>query len=160
MTLSEKNAFIQLFDEVGMSVNSAIIPVNSSDLQGADESISRMKEFFNTQLNSFKTANVPVLVMIATASTHGNVISSAYIEPGMACSVSNVTDYQQQADVYEAAAEVINGTTGVGGLLSWGYAYRNNMTTQINPNDVCYKNSASVRGKPAEAVLKYWFSGW
>lgn len=160
MTLAEKNSFIQLFDEIGMSVNAAILPAAASDLQRTEESINEMKNFFTYQINSFKTANVPIIVMIATASTHGNVISSAYVEPGLPCAGGNILDYQQQADVYEAAAEVINSTNGVGGLLSWGYAYRNNMTTQNNPNDVCYKYSASIRGKQAEAVLKYWFGGW
>lgn len=160
MSDADKNSFIQLFDEIGFSVNSATIPANAGDLLKTEENINSIKDFFNFHINSIKTANVPIVVMIATASTHGNLISGDYVEPGTSCSNTQITDYQQQADVYEAAAEVINGTTAVSGLLSWGYAYRNNMTTQINPNDACYKNSASVRGKQAEAVLKYWFNGW
>ena len=76
-------------------------------------------------------------------------------------------DYQQQADFYEALAEVVNATpagTGPGrilGLATFGYMWGGDMTEDSNgPGSTAFDRSASVRGKPAEAVLSWWFKRW
>jgi len=157
-----RNEFIQLFDQIGLATTSVLIPSYPGEVANTTENINRMKDFFTYHINSISSANVPIVLMISTPSTHGGIISSEYVEPNQACSATP-TNYQQQADVYEAVAEVINDPVigaKIGGLLSWGYAYRNNMRTFFNTNDSCYEKSASIRGKPAEAVLSYWFKNW
>jgi hypothetical protein len=161
MSESSKNSFIQLFDEIGLTAYDAIIPSATSDLLQSAESIDQMKNFFRTQINSVASANIPVVFLLGTPSINGGTITTDYVEPGTQCISTQITNYQQQADAYEAVSEVLNETTAnVGGILSWGYGYRDNLTTLFTNNDTCFKNSASIRGKAAEAVLKYWFTAW
>jgi hypothetical protein len=105
--------------------------------------------------------------MIGTPSVHTGLVSSDYIESGLSCSeFSNKTrDYQAQADIYQSAAEIVNelssdGSGIVKGIFSWGYHYIDNPRKGANNSDNCYDFSASIRNKPAEAVLSYWFKGW
>ena len=74
----------------------------------------------------------------------------------------------QQADVYQALAEVINATpTGAGnvmGILSWGYAFSDDYLSWTPVSGpafaFAFDKSANVRGKPSEAVLNWWFNKW
>jgi hypothetical protein len=56
-------------------------------------------------------------------------------------------DLQQQADIYEAIFNAINGRSWVSGLVSRGY---------FAPVELQDK-SASIHGKPADDLLWYWF---
>jgi hypothetical protein len=67
--------------------------------------------------------------------------------------------------MYQSAAEIVNeqnsdGSGIVKGIFSWGYHYLDNPRKKDVVNDTCYDFSASIRNKPAEAVLSYWFKGW
>jgi len=68
--------------------------------------------------------------------------------------------------LYQALAEVINerpGDNRILGLVSWGYLWHDDYARAGNfsqPNSAAFDKSANVRGKPAEAVLRWWFQRW
>lgn len=68
----------------------------------------------------------------------------------------------QQADMYQAFYEVVNsrptGSGQVMGIFSWGYNYIDNYLFTPGKIDgfMAMEKSGNVRGKPAEAVIKFW----
>jgi hypothetical protein len=112
---------------------------------------------------------VPIILRVTTPSVFGGVSYAEYIEPTLGVPTlapQRTRDYQQQADVYQGIAEVINGMpTGNGrvmGLLSSGYWYRDDPHSSGvgATGDAAFDKSANTRGKPAEAVLSSWFQRW
>jgi hypothetical protein len=57
------------------------------------------------------------------------------------------TDFGEQADIYSAVLAAINSRNWITGFVSRGYY----------PPVMLQDKSASVRGKPAQEVLRYWF---
>jgi hypothetical protein len=164
---TQRNEFMSLFDAVGLDFYTGIAITDPAAVLAREQTRADIRNGIAKQLNSVADAPVPLYVMIGTPSVHGGIVDSTYIEPCAACNstaLNYATDYMQQADMYQAACEVINNTpTGNGrvmGLFTWGYHYRDDFTYLINPGDSYYDKSANVRGKPAEAVLKYWYSNW
>jgi hypothetical protein len=103
-----------------------------------------------------------IWLMLGTPSTDTGVSESTFIEPLVLVNdVANhhARDLYQQADAYQAALEVVNALPvgEVSGLLSWGYHYRDDYTIGMDPGDLAMDKSGNVRGKPAEAVLSWWF---
>ncbi len=164
--INQRNAFIKLFDEIGLSIYNPIILDNSEALTAAHPRTRIIKDI-KKHISLVSATKVPVFLMIGTPSIHTGLISSDYIESGLSCSEFNhkTRDYQAQADIYQSAAEIVNeqssdGSGIVKGIFSWGYHYIDNPKKGANSSDNCYDFSASIRNKPAEAVLSYWFKGW
>lgn len=164
--ITKRNAFIKLFDEIGLSLYNPIIPDTNEALTAAHPRTRIIKDI-KKHISLISSTKVPVFLMIGTPSVHTGLTSIDYIESGLSCSeFSNKTrDYQAQADIYQSAAEIVNeqssdGSGIVKGIFSWGYHYIDNPTTGANKSANCYDFSASIRNKPAEAVLSYWFKGW
>lgn len=164
--ITKRNAFIKLFDEIGLSIYNPIIPDTNEALTAAHPRTRIIKDI-KKHISLISSTKVPVFLMIGTPSVHTGLTSIDYIESGLSCSeFSNKTrDYQAQADIYQSAAEIVNeqssdGSGIVKGIFSWGYHYIDNPTTGANKSANCYDFSASIRNKPAEAVLSYWFKGW
>ena len=164
--VNKRNAFIKLFDEIGLSVYNPIFPENGETLTAAQPR-TRITKNIQAQIASISSAKVPVFLMIGTPSVHSGLISSEYIESAYPCSYfkSETRNYQAQADIYQSVAEIVNeqssdGSGTVKGIFSWGYHYIDNPRKGANSSDNCYDFSASIRNKPAEAVLSYWFKGW
>ena len=161
--------FIDLFDFVSVYVGSAVIPVGNETL-GRAYSRKRIKADVQTLLSTVGGWPRPTIIVPEMASVHGAVSTAEYIEPCLPCggvALARTRDYQQQADFYEALAEAINASptgTGAGkviGLMSYGYMWGGDMTEDPNgPGSAAFDRSASVRGKPAEAVLSWWFKRW
>jgi len=88
-----------------------------------------------------------------------------YIEGSLTCSNClaplRERDLQQQADVVAAAAEVINapptGNGRVMGLFTWQYSWSEDFRYGFRHGDAAWDKTASMRGKPAEAVMRAWF---
>ncbi|HEX2980808.1 MAG TPA: hypothetical protein VHO48_11135 [Anaerolineaceae bacterium] len=59
-------------------------------------------------------------------------------------------DFQEQADLYQALLSGVNTRDWISGLISRGYY----------PPASMQDKSFSVHGKPAEAVLSFWFTQW
>lgn len=163
--ISKRNAFINLFDEIGLSIYNPIFAENGETLSVAQPR-TRIIKNVKTQIASISSAKVPIFIMIGTPSVHTGLISGDYIEPGLKCSEFNKTrDYQAQADMYQSVAEIVNeqssdGSGIVKGIFSWGYHYLDNPRKKDALTETCYDFSASIRNKPAESVLSYWFKGW
>lgn len=164
--VNKRNAFIKLFDEIGLSIYNPIFPENGETLTAAQPR-TRITKNIQAQIASISSAKVPIFLMIGTPSVHSGLISSEYIESAYTCAYfkEQTRDYQTQADIYQSVAEIVNeqssdGSGIVKGIFSWGYHYLDNPRKKDVVNDTCYDFSASIRNKPAEAVLSYWFKGW
>ena len=164
--VNRRAAFIDLFDEIGLSLYNPIIPDNNETLYAAQPRTRLIKDI-KRHIAVISPTKVPILLMIGTPSVHTGLVSGDYIESGLKCSEFNhkTRDYQAQADMYQSAAEIVNeqrsdGSGIVKGIFSWGYHYLDNPRKKDVHNDTCYDFSASIRNKPAEAVLSYWFKGW
>jgi hypothetical protein len=102
--------------------------------------------------------------LIGTPSTDLGASDPTYIEPVYDSShiADNYQrDYSQQADVYETAFETINSSPGNGqivGAFSWGYFYQDNYRDVVHPGDVVSDKAASIRNKPAQAIVQWWFN--
>ena len=126
----------------------------------------RMRTSIASALGRLSTAPVPIFVMVGTPSVHGGVTDTAHIEPGRFNPIADTrtADLLQQADVYQALFEVINASpTGNGrvmGVLSWGYSYIDDFYDWNGlVNTMAFDKSATIRGKPSEAVMASWFQG-
>lgn len=164
--VNKRNAFIKLFDEIGLSIYNPIFPENGETLTAAQPR-TRITKNIQAQIASISSAKVPIFLMIGTPSVHSGLISSEYIESAYTCAYfkEQTRDYQTQSDIYQSVAEIVNeqssdGSGIVKGIFSWGYHYLDNPRKKDVVNDTCYDFSASIRNKPAEAVLSYWFKGW
>lgn len=164
---NEMNGFMGLFDFLGLNVYDGIKKETPDEVLAPAQTRARMRSSLGALFDTLADAPVPLLVMIGTPSVHGAVTNQDYIEPCVICgslAPSRVRDYQQQADLYQAAAEVIAATpTGNGrvtGLMSWGYHYRDDPHRFVVAGDSAYDKAASIRGKPAESVMKAWASRW
>ena len=170
-TESERQAkrleFVRLFDSIVLNVYSIARDRTSPRSISRDE----MKQSFRWLLAQVNGYPVPLMVMVGTPSVYGGAVDPEYIEPCLVCgsvAADRQRDDIQQADVYEALAEVINETpTGIGnvmGVLSWGYWFTDDYYSWTNEwgqtADMAYDKSANVRGKLAEIVLKWWFDRW
>lgn len=162
---AKRASFIRLFDEIGLNFYNPVIPANGETL-ASSQPLTRIASSLKTQIATVSSYNVPLFVLIGTPSVHGGATSSDYIESAYTCEMlkDQVRDYQTQADVYQAAAEIVNeqnsGSAAIKGIFSWGYHYIDNPRKHLTTGDSCYDFSASIRNKPAEAVLSYWFKGW
>ena len=170
-TESERQAkrleFVKLFDAIILNVYSIARDRTSPRSISRDE----MKQSFRWLLSQVNGYPVPFMVMVGTPSVYGGAVDPEYIEPCLVCNSvaqDRQRDDMQQADVYEALAEVVNETpTGIGnvmGVLSWGYWFTDDYYSWTNEwgqtADMAYDKSANVRGKLAEIVLKWWFDRW
>ncbi len=164
---AKRAEFISLFDVLMLDI------YNVAQGRSVPETISRddMKATLRSILQEARQYPAQIMVMVGTPSVFGGAVAEDYIEPGIGCGAgcsslagSKQRDYMQQADVYQALYEVINETpAGQGnlvGVLSWGYWYTDNSTSYTFPNSTvhlqAYDKSASVRGKPSEAVMRWW----
>lgn len=159
---SKRLEFISLFDYIVLDIYNIVKGRSSPPEASRDE----MKDSVRWLFDQVKTYPVPVMIMVGTPSVHGGATIGDYIEPCLICNSIAPTkqrDDMQQSDVYQAIAEVINATpTGngnVAGLLTWGYWFTDDYL-KWGSLAMAYDKSASVRGKPAEAVLKWWFDRW
>ncbi len=146
--------FLDLFDFVGANVYT----VTSTPHPTRDQLVAGWRT-----IESNLPSNRRVFLLIGTPSTDRGASDPTYIEP--IHSVSPIADayqrdYFQQADVYEAAFETIGGqrtTLRVAGLLSWGYYYQDNYRDLMQPGDMAVDKAASIRNKPAQSIVRWWF---
>lgn len=182
-TQQKQLQFVGLFDSIVLNIYNITAKSESSNIV----SRSDMRTSFSNLLNKLTSYPVPLMVQIGTPSVAGGAVNTDYIEPCIVCNSiapTKTMDLMQQADVYEAIAEVINSTpTGNGnvmGLLSWGYWFTDNFRTNVTTASTginsdgtlvdstgytgslniiaAYDKSANIRGKPAESVLGWWIN--
>lgn len=165
--VAKRLAFVKQFDALVLDVNNVALGRSTPASVSRDE----LQASFKWLLGQVKDYPVPVFVMMATPSVYGGAVHPEYIEPCLVCNSvapDRRRDFQQQADAYQALAEVVNetpiGAGNVMGILTWGYWFSDDYL-KWQPStgpafEMAYDKSANVRGKPAEAVLKWWFDRW
>ncbi len=164
--------FPGLFDLLGFKFSAGVTAARGEVLAKAQPR-SRMRTDLRTALDRINTvmasSGKPYFLMGSFPSVFGAASTREYIEPCLTCNPIASTyqrDYMQQADLYQALAEVINerpGDTRIAGLVSWGYLWHDDFSRAGNfsaANSAAFDKSATVRDKPAEAVLKWWFQRW
>ena len=161
---SNQNDFADLFDAIGYMVNT----VSSTQNPSRDD----IKAIFEAIENNSSRFNVPIWISPTTPSTTKGASDPTFMEPEILSddiALSYTTDFYQQADVYEALFEVINASSGgdghIMGVLPWGYHLKDNyrdsgIESNSNPNigNLIVDKTANIRGKPAESVVKWWYS--
>jgi hypothetical protein len=147
--------FLDLFDFIGVNVYA----VTAAPHPTRDQLVAGWRT-----IESNLPSNRRVFLLISTPSTDRGASDPTYIEPIRSVSPIADTyrrDYFQQADVYEAAFETLgdDGVAGarVAGLLSWGYYYQDNFRDLMQPGDMAVDKAASIRNKPAQAIVRWWF---
>jgi hypothetical protein len=149
--------FTNLFDAVGMNVQSISKTFNPT--------LAELKAGITTLLDRCKEWACPVFIMIRTPSVDGGTSFETYIEPLLVVNReadSHQMNVWQQSDIYEAFYEVVNtrpiGKGQVLGIFSWGYNYLDNYLSVPGKSDgaMAMDKSGNIRGKPAEAVMKFW----
>jgi hypothetical protein len=149
--------FIALFDAVGINVQEISPAFNPS--------LTELKTAVTALLDRYTSWGRPVFIMIRTPSVDGGTSFDTYIEPLLAVNHeadNHVMNVWQQADIYEAFYEVINGRPDgngqVMGIFTWGYNYLDDYLRVPDKIDgyMAMDKSGNIRGKPAEAVMQYW----
>ncbi len=104
-----------------------------------------------------------VWIMLGTPATDTAVTDGTFIEPLAIVNPiagSHARDLYAQADAYQATFEAINTLPAVGGFLTWGFHYRDDYLSGYGARDLAMDKAASVRGKPAEAVMRWWYDSF
>ncbi len=163
---SNQDQFAYLFDAIGYMVNTV------SNTQNPSRDTIKLTFKAIEKNSSDLKFTVPVWISLATPSTTKGASNPTFMEPELNSNdiaLSYTTDFYQQADVYEALFEVINEFSGgsghIMGVLPWGYHLKNNyrdsgIESKSNPNtgNLIVDKTANIRGKPAESVVKWWYS--
>jgi hypothetical protein len=149
--------FMDLLDYMGYAVQDVNPTFNPS--------VNDLKSSLSSFLTHIQGNSRPAVIMIRTPSVDGGTSISTFIEPLVEVNPvanSHNLNLAQQADIYEAWLESINGTpTGNGrvmGIVSWNYHYIDNYHRgNSNDHQMAMDKASNIRGKPAEAVAKWWY---
>ncbi len=151
------DTFKGLFDAFGI-ILSNITPTTNPG-------INTIKEATLASLQRYAGFEKPLILWIWAPSADGAANLYGHLEPVLDVDVmanSYEQDFYEQADIYEGIMEAVNETTtNVKGIVSHGYMYHDRFD-KYEPRDMntAFEKAASVRGKPAEELLKYWYSKW
>ena len=149
-------SFLREMDLIIVQLNHPL--ANSADA-AQSEIESRLSNLLEADILPLqKSYNVPIVLMAGypsanggvagcAAAPEGNCLSLAELAPGSPAATTIDPDLQEQADVYAAFFNVLNGKSWISGFFSQGYY------PPVEIEDV----SISVHGKPAEDVMWYWF---
>ncbi|TDO05115.1 Ig-like domain-containing protein [Sunxiuqinia elliptica] len=146
--------FKNLFDAFGV-ILSNITPT-------PNPSIDEIKSSVTSILDRYTSFEKPIILWVWSPSVDGSANKYGHLEPVLDVSqaASNyVVDFYEQADVYEGIFEALNESpVDVLGVISHGYMYFDQFKKYAPRNmDTAFDKAASVRDKPAEQVLKFWF---
>jgi len=128
-----------------------------------DDSIKTLFRNFTSwlkRLSAFKTrVKRPVYLEVAFQSTDGYLVDGWH-DVTVGKFGNTVPDFFEQARLYEALLEAISQDSIVDGIVSYKYHWDDPFGSDFKMRAVSRMDlSASVRNKPAEAVLKKWFAG-
>jgi len=101
----------------------------------------------------------PMYLEILFQSTDGYFVEGWY-DVAVGRYGGTVPDFFEQARAYEAILQAIARSHAVDGIVSFKYHWDDPFGPELGMNALARMDlSASVRNKPAEAVLKRWFGG-
>ena len=146
--------FKSLFDAFGIVVSNVTETQNPTDEQ--------VKAAVNDMLSRYSGFEKPLIFWVWAPSVDGAANTYGHLEPVLAVGdeANNWTvDFYEQADLYQGILKAVNETSvDIQGVISHGYMYYDRFT-KYEPRDMntAFEKAASVRGKPAEKILEYWF---
>ncbi|MEQ1691669.1 MAG: hypothetical protein ABL986_23715 [Vicinamibacterales bacterium] len=158
--------FRALWDINGVSIRTVVAKANAGEVLADAQPRARMRTSVANALNTLAAGPQPIMIMMRLPSIHGGIVHPEFIEPCLPPACSSLAplrtrDYQQQADAYQAVAEVVNATPlgngRVMGMISTQYWYYDDF---FSGGISDYSKVSTVRGKPAEAVLAWWWKRW
>jgi hypothetical protein len=153
------STFINLFDAFGVIVSNVTQIVNPT--------VAEVKVDVESILTRYQTFGKPIVLWVWAPSVDGAANRYGHLEPVLA--VSNdadkfAEDFYEQADIYQGILEAVNASTAtinIKGIISHGFMYSDQFL-RYEPRDMetAFNKAASVRNKPAEMILKYWYGVW
>jgi hypothetical protein len=151
------SVFTDLFDAFGIIVSNITEKTNPTPTE--------VKTEVQTILEHYRNFNKPVILWVWAPSVDGAANRYGHLEPVL--DVSNAaynftTDFYEQADVYEGIMQAVNETDiPVKGVISHGYMYFDRFDKyELRDMETAFDKAASIRNKPAEGILRYWFGQW
>jgi hypothetical protein len=133
-------------------------PLSTGSMTQIPELYAEFARRLDTELTTFhQTTNKPMVIAIKYPSVNGSAMGCVQL-PSSCLDLSVVEnpginypgaslDLMEQADIYNAALNAINGRDWITGFVSRGY---------YSPA-VLQDLSASIHGKPASDIVWYWF---
>jgi hypothetical protein len=151
------NEFKSLFDVFGIVVSNVTSKVNPT--------ITDVKTGMTTLLNKYSSFGKPIIVWLWGSSVDGAANTYGHLEPVLDVnrSADNFSvDFYEQADIYEGVFQALNETSvDIRGVISHGYMYLDKFSEYEPRNmETAFDKSASIRNKPAEGIVEYWFENW
>lgn len=150
------STFKSLFDAFGIIISNITKQTNPT--------VSDIKSSVNEILNRYSTFEKPIILWVWASSVDGAAGRYGHLEPILdvnTCANNFEVDFYEQADIYEGIMQAVNETSvNVKGIISHGYMYYD-MFKKYEPRDMntAFDKAASIRCKPSENVLQYWFGG-
>lgn len=151
---SYTTTFKNLFDAFGIILSNITTQQNPT--------VADIKSSVNEILNRYSSFEKPVVLWIWSSSVNGAANRYGHLEPILdvnTCANNFEVDFYEQADIYEGIMQAVNeSSVNIKGVISHGYMYYD-MFTKYEPREMntAFDKSASIRCKPAEHILQYWF---
>lgn len=132
-------------------------------------SLSQVQKIFEDQLLRAASFSKPVLLNVDIPSVVGATDNQPFVDQIInPNSPSPKRDLFAQSDIYEALFQAINATSAsnghIIGVMPTHFSYTDDPYSYsyagTNPTEIQDDKSCSIRGKPAEAVLAYWYQAW
>jgi hypothetical protein len=154
---SYSDGFTDLFDAFGIVVS------NVTETQ--NPSVSQIKSEMDGILNHYSGFSKPVFLWVWAPSVDGAANTYGHLEPVLDVSgdANNWSvDFYEQADIYQGIFQAVNeSSVNIQGIISHGYMYFDRFS-KYEPRDMntAFEKAASVRGKPAEKIIQYWYDAY
>ncbi len=154
---SYTDTFIDLFDAFGITIS------NITEIK--NPSVNEIKNATLDLFQRYSSFKKPLFLWLWAASVEDGVNRYGHLEPVLDV-INNADNFKQdfyaQADVYEGFMQAVNETDiKLLGVISHGYMFNDRFKKhEVRNMNTAFEKAASIRGKPAEEILKYWFSNW
>ena len=154
---SYTNAFIDLFDAFGIVVS------NVTEIE--NPTVSQVKSEMDRILNHYSDFRKPLILWVWAPSVDGAANTFGHLEPVLDVSYDAnnwFVDFYEQADLYHGILQAVNeSSVNIQGVISHGYMYYDQFTKYEPRNmNTAFEKAASVRGKPAEKIIQYWYDAF
>ncbi len=154
---SYSDGFIDLFDAFGIVVS------NVTETQ--NPTVSQIKSEMNGILNHYSDFSKPLILWVWAPSVDGAANTYGHLEPVLDVSGDAnrwSVDFYEQADLYHGILQAVNeSSVNIQGIVSHGYMYYDRFTKYEPRNmNTAFEKAASVRGKPAEKIIQYWYGAY
>ncbi len=146
--------FKNLFDAFGIIISN----ITTTE----DPTVAQLKSAVTDIFSRYENFEKPIILWVWSPSVDGSANRYGHLEPVLdvnTVSSNFEVNFYEQADVYEGIMEAVNETDlDILGIISHGYMYFDQFEKYEPRNmNTAFNKAASVRNKPAEEILKFWF---